>query len=326
MKSAADPVTAMSFEVHGRSRSFRAMASDITVWNESATARPEDAVEKVAEVFAQVEQECTRFNADSDLMRANAAGESWCTVGRYCFEAIAEAAQAHVRTGGMFDPRILRSLIALGYDRTLAFGSGVTDVKAVSGPRPQPWRARWEPGLDRERGAVLIGPDPIDLGGIGKGLAVRWAARRVALEYPVFYIEAGGDGYFAGGGPAGAGWQVGVEDPEGGAAPLAVLTLADEACATSSTRVRSWTVAGRSVHHLIDPRTGEPGRGGLRSVSVVHPDPATAEVWSKVLFLHGRSGIGEAAAAEDLAAVWVDEQGELGFSEAAQTFVMWRAR
>jgi thiamine biosynthesis lipoprotein len=79
------------------------------------------------------------------------------------------------------------------------------------------------------------------------------------------------------------------------------------------------------VHHLIDPRTGEPGMGGLRSVSVVHPDPATAEVWTKVLFLHGRSGIADAAAAVGLAAIWVDDQAVLETSEAAEPFVMWRA-
>jgi thiamine biosynthesis lipoprotein len=331
MSLAVQPAAALALvadpcEVADRSRAFRAMASDITVWNESAAARPEDAVEKVAEVFAQVEKECTRFSPDSDLMRANAAGDSWCIVGQYCFEAIAEAARAHLRTGGIFDPRILRSLIGLGYDRTLAFGPGVTDIKAVTRDRPGPARARWEPGLDPERSAVRIGPDPIDLGGIGKGLAVRWAARRIAPEFPVFYIEAGGDGYFAGHGPAGLGWQVGVEDPEGGATPLAVLTVADAACATSSTRVRSWTVGGRPVHHLIDPRTGEPGRGALRSVSVVHQDPATAEIWSKVLFLHGRSEIAGAAAVEDLAAIWVDEQGAVDVSPAAERFVTWRAR
>jgi len=314
-----------AFDSGGRSRTFRAMASEITVWNESAPAGSEDAVDTVAGIFAQVERECTRFDPASDLMRANAAGDSWCAVGGFCFEAIAEASRAHVRTGGIFDPRVLQSLVGLGYDRTLAFGSGVTEVRAVTGVRPGPARARWFPGLDRERSAVRIGPDPIDLGGIGKGLAVRWAAARLATEYPVFHIEAGGDGYFAGTGPAGEGWQVGVEDPEGGPAPLAVLTVVDMACATSSTRVRSWRVAGRPVHHLIDPRTGEPGTGALRSVTVVHPDPATAEVWSKVLFLHGRSGIADAAAALGVAAIWVDEQSGLEISEAAAPFVIWRA-
>lgn len=84
-------------------------------------------------------------------------------------------------------------------------------------------------------------------------------------------------------------------------------------------------MAGRAAHHLIDPRTGEPSLGGLRSVTVLAPDPADAEIWSKVLFLQGRAGIAEAVAARELAAVWVDDQGELGVSSAAEPSVIWRA-
>ena len=53
-------------------------------------------------------------------------------------------------------------------------------------------------------------------------------------------------------------------------------------------RVHAWTAAdGRAVHHLVDPRTGEPGGDGLLAVTVAGPDPAWAEVWSKTLFLEG---------------------------------------
>ena len=91
-------------------------------------------------------------------------------------------------------------------------------------------------------------------------------------------IEAGGDCCLAGDGPCNAGWQVAVEDPTGGATPVAVLSLSDLGVATSSVRIRHWQVGGRSVHHLIDPRTGEPAEGGLACVTVAGPDPAAAEV------------------------------------------------
>lgn len=50
------------------------------------------------------------------------------------------------------------------------------------------------------------------------------------------------------------------------------------------------------MHHLIDPTTGRPGGTGLLSVTTVASDPATAEVWSKCLFLQGADNIAEAAA------------------------------
>jgi len=39
--------------------------------------------------------------------------------------------------------------------------------------------------------------------------------------------------------------------------------------------VRAWLAPdGRRVHHLLDPRTGEPGGDGLVAVTVAAPDPA----------------------------------------------------
>ena len=89
---------------------------------------------------------------------------------------------------------------------------------------------------------------------------------------------------------------------------MAVLGLRDQACATSSIRVRRWTAGGPPVHHLIDPRTGEPGGDGLLSVTVTGPDPAEAEVCSKVLFLAGRQKV-RSVAVTGLRPLWVDTAG-----------------
>jgi thiamine biosynthesis lipoprotein len=186
-------------------------------------------------------------------------------------------------------------------------------------------REPWRPEFDHARHAVRVGPEPIDLGGIGKGLAVRWAAETLAETWPSFLITAGGDCYLAGGGPEGLGWQVGVEDPRAPDRHIAVLNISDAGCATSSTRVRRWTTAGRTVHHLIDPRTDAPGASGLSAVTVVGPDTAVSEVWSKVLFLRGSDGIAEAATAHGLAALWITEDGSVGISDAMDSLVIWQA-
>jgi thiamine biosynthesis lipoprotein len=137
-------------------------------------------------------------------------------------------------------------------------------------------------------------------------------------------VDAGGDCRFSGPGPEGAGWLVGVEDPRGGDTPLAVLSLLDTGCATSSTRVRRWQVDGKTVHHLIDPRTGASGGDGLLAVSVVHPDPAWAEVWSKALFLAG-ADIDAAASQQQLAALWVTEDGSLHVTDSVRPRLTWTA-
>ncbi len=263
-------------------------------------------------------------------MRANAAGQSWQPVPAECFEAIAEAQRAHEQTDGLFDPRVLGRLVELGYDHSLPFGTEQVqlDRPPEPSPAPRPVPRPWRPGLDRARGQVRIGPDPLDLGGIGKGLAVRWASAILAPAGSAHLINAGGDCYLAGPGPLGEGWPVGVEDPDGepGSDPVAVLRLRDQACATSSLRLRTWQRGEATVHHLIDPRTGASAVSGLRSVTVVGPDPALAEVWSKTLLITGAQAIAERAGREGLAALWVQDDGGLGTSQAIRDQVIWRAR
>ncbi|HZC27383.1 MAG TPA: FAD:protein FMN transferase, partial [Actinopolymorphaceae bacterium] len=312
---------------------FRAMATDVTVRVVAPRRGAAAAVAQARAVFGRVDRTCTRFDPTSPLMRANAAGRRWHQVPQMCFDALVEASRAHGETGGLFDPRVLRMLQAWGYTRTLPFDSGDVRVDPARDPLGRTRLARhrprrpWRPGLDPSGPAVRIGRHPVDLGGIGKGLAVRWSAARLSGSGAAYLVEAGGDCYLGGSGPDGDGWRVAVEDPRDGGAdkPIAVLALSETACATSSVRVRSWKVAGRPVHHLVDPRSGRPGGSGLLAVTVVHDDPAWAEVWSKALFLAGRLRIRHLAEHQRLAALWVSEYGTLSTSRAIRPSVCWRA-
>jgi len=322
----------VSSTLHGSdlTTTFRAMATEVSVRVVEPREGAANAVGRARAVFAAVETACTRFNPDSPLMRANARPREWHQLPPECFDAVTEAERAHRETMGLFDPRVLRTLERWGYDRTLAFETTEVAVQpgAPAGRHkrlPLATRRPWRPGLDHDGRAVRLGDEPIDLGGIGKGLAVRWAAGQLEAAGSATLVEAGGDIYAGGPGPEGSGWLIGVEDPNGGADPVAVLSVQDAGCATSSVRVRHWKVGDRQVHHLIDPRTGRPGGQGMAAVTVVHPDPAWAEVWSKSLFLTGRGGIRHEADARDLAALWVDEAGVVGSSRAMKPLISWEA-
>lgn len=276
------------------------------------------------QVVERVEAACTRFDPDSPLMRANADRTAWHQVPEECYLAVEQATRAHLETGGLFDPRVLDALLALGYDRTLPFRSGRVSVTGPAGAAAVPVTP-WRPGLDPARRAIRLGAARIDLGGIGKGLAVRLAAATLAGAGGSHLIEAGGDCHVAGDGPDGDGWQIGVEDPAGGDRPVAVLRLRDTGCATSSRRVRSWRVNGQQVHHLIDPRTGRSADSGLLSVTVLDPDPARAEVWSKSLLIAGRGRIAALAEQRRLPALWVDDRHRTAVSPAMAPSVIWEA-
>jgi thiamine biosynthesis lipoprotein ApbE len=217
----------------------------------------------------------------------------------------------------------------------------VRPARARSAPvRPAPVRpararsAPVRPAVEsaERRFRVTVPPVPVDMGGIGKGLALRWAgerARRLLPDGAGLLLEAGGDIVHRGTPPA-EGWRIGIEDPAAAGGDetesIVVVDLRSGAVATSSVAVRNWVGPdGRPVHHLLDPRTGEPARGGLIAVTVAAPDPAWAEVWSKALFLLGRDGIAEDARARGLAAWWVDDRGRLGMTPDARLRTAWAA-
>jgi len=303
----------------------RAMASTISIVTrrQPGSNGHGTAVAAATRVFRTVEATCSRFDPGSDLMRMNAAPTHWHAVPDLLYEAVLEAHRAYERTRGRFDPRVYRDLVRLGYDRSLPFAGGMVETPGTAGRRVPlgPWRPQFRGGRCPE---VHLGGTAIDLGGIGKGLSVRWAAQRLGRAHRDFLIDAGGDCLCRGEGPDGPGWRVGVEDPHGGPDPLAVLELRDRACATSSVRVRRWRTAGRAVHHLVDPRTGSPGGRGLTAVTVVGDDPAGAEVMSKVLFLYGRDRIGTEARRRHIAALWVTTDGGTSESPRMGRYVLWR--
>lgn len=301
-----------------------AMASAITV---RVTADHTDhdaatrAVEATLAVFHDVDRTCTRFDARSDLMRANAEPNAWHTVSPRCLHAVAEAYAAYRRTGGRFDPRVLVDLVRLGYDRSMRLGPPRDPgVDALFGHPPF---GEWRPRFRRATNELSLGGAGVDLGGIGKGLSLRWAARHLRDIGRGHLLDAGGDCLCAGVAPDGDRWKVAVEDPRGSDLPVAVLAVTDCAVATSSVRVRSWHVAGIKVHHLIDPATGRPGGEGLVSVTVVDADPAAAEVTSKCLFLTGVRGVATAAGHLGAAALWVDEERRVGWSQAMTPHLQW---
>ncbi len=323
----------MSEHVVESELTFRAMASDVTLRMVTADPGAEQALQRAKAVFDRVESACTRFDPSSPLMRANADPGRWHEAPWECVAAVEVASRAHHETHGLFDPRVFDTLVGLGYDRTLPFAGGEVRVgeqhrgqPTASREAPAPprsWLPRWEHDGDVHR--MHLDGARIDLGGIGKGLAVRWAAEELRDLGGTAMVEAGGDCQLIGSGPAGTGWRVGMEDPRGGGDPLVVFEISDEGCATSSVRIRHWKVDGRDVHHLIDPRTGRSGGDGLVAVTVIHPDAAWAEVWSKTLFLSGPDRIESVAADRGLAVAWVDSTGAVRLNPAAADRAIWVA-
>jgi thiamine biosynthesis lipoprotein len=306
--------------------SGRSMGSPISMTANSRAVSSRDlaALLKAAlDEFGAFDRACTRFDPESSLMRANRGGNVWVDVDARCADALDASITAYAMTDHRFDPRVHDDLLRLGYDHSRRLGPMSRRSRAALEPRNA--LPLWQPEIDVDNCRVRVGPHPVDLGGIAKGLAVDHVTKALAGAVDGILIDAGGDCWCGGRTSAGDSWRIGVEDPRGGTDPMAVLELSDLAVATSSVRICSWEVDGAPVHHLIDPRTGVPGGHGLAAVTVVSTTAAVAEVWSKVLFLEGLDGIADAAARRQTPCLWVETDGRLHVNGAMAKYVIWRS-
>ena len=252
----------------------------------------EQAAALVDAELAAVEQACSRFRPDSELMSLVRSDETWVRVSPLLAELLEAALQAARDTDGAVDPTLGSVLVGLGYDRDLddlpADGTG-TPVRVTR--RAASWRALALAG-DRLR---LSAGTQLDLGATAKAVAADRCARLVRDELlqgradAGVLVSLGGDVATAGSSPS-SGWQVAVQDLP--TDPAHQITLADGAAvATSSSSRRTWVQAGRLRHHLIDPRTGLPARSPWRSVSVVAPSCLEANVATTATMVKGSDGL-----------------------------------
>jgi FAD:protein FMN transferase len=256
----------------------------------AVTAEPTDesevrwALASAREEVAACERELSRFDLASDLSRLNAAGGRWTPVGRRLLEALGLALQAREATGGRFDPTVLPALAAAGYDRSFELLEE-REARWADG-----WRAGTAIELDTQNGRARLEPgSAVDLGGIGKGYAAGRALAAMLIGSPTLsggLVDLGGDIAVRGESPEGGPWLVAVADPRRSGETLAVLALDSGGIATSGRDARRFGPA-RSLHHLIDPETGESALGGPLTVTVVAPDPVSAEVHATTLAIAG---------------------------------------
>ncbi len=248
----------------------------------------------VDEVVAAIDRACNRFVPDSNISCCNREAGRWVTASPTFLEALDVALAAARDTGGVVDPTVGSALVALGYDRDF-------DQLLASEPearRLPPGRAAgWERvEIDRRGSRVRVPPGTsLDLGATAKALCVDRATGLVTLRLGIgVLVDIGGDLAVAGE-PAPGGWNIAVQESsqEAGGDPDCVVAVSDGALASSGTTVRRWKVGGTPVHHIIDPRTGEPAPPVWRMVTVSAPTCVEANVAATASIVWGRHALRE---------------------------------
>jgi len=221
------------------------------------------AVELLRAELDAVDAACSRFREDSEIERLHRDAGRAVEVTPLLAEALAVALRAARLTGGLVDPTVGAAVCSLGYDRDFA---AVTDGESGSAVPAPGWHRVL---LD---GTTVVLPKGIrlDLGATAKALAADHAARTIARRTGAgVLVNLGGDVSIAGDPPPG-GWRVAIADDHSVAAarPDVTVTLRSGGLATSGTAVRQWRRGSRTVHHIVDPRTGDVPEPCWRTVSV----------------------------------------------------------
>jgi thiamine biosynthesis lipoprotein len=269
--------------------------------------------------LAAIDRACSRFRADSELSRLNDRPGRTVQVSPLLFDALALALDAASVTNGDVDPTLGRALELAGYDRDWHLlptpGDGqaqgactdapVLKLRALSG-----WRSV---SLDAQTRTVRL-PHGVrlDLGATAKALAADRAATaaHTASGYGVL-VSLGGDIATAGPAPAG-GWRIHVTDDHrsDATAPGQTVSIRSGGLATSSTTVRRWSHDGRTMHHILDPATGNPANTCWRTVSVAAESCADANIACTASLVRGRSALDWLAELE-LPARLLDQDGSV---------------
>ena len=252
-----------------------------------------------------VDRQMSTWQADSDLMRLNAAPPGqWVELPEELLWVLATALQIGEQSGGAFD-------IGVG---ALVSACGFGPQAAAEQLPPRPPRAREALELDVPRRAARTHSRiSLDLNGIAKGFAVDQLARCLKKHgVHDFLVGIDGEMRAAGHKPDGSAWAVALEKPlRGRREVLGALELTDASIATSGD-YRHWRERdGTSVSHTMDPHSGAPLLSPLTSVSVICTSCMYADAWATALLVLGVEAGSRVAREQGLSAIFVVREGDV---------------
>jgi FAD:protein FMN transferase len=261
-----------------------------------------------------VDEACSRFRTDSELERAARLAGRPTMISERLAELLETALIAARDTGGDVDPTLGTALVRAGYDRDfdeVAAGPDRDLAATAQTRRPEPagyHRIDWQRIHLDGRMLTIPAQTRLDLGATAKAWTADRCADLVANRCGTGVLVAlGGD--IATAGPAADGWDILVQD--GPNEPACGVTIpAGAAIATSSTITRRWTDRDRTMHHILDPRSGEPAAPVWRTVSVVADTCVAANTASTAAIVQGERAL-DRLRSSGLAARLVDASGSV---------------
>ncbi len=257
-------------------------------WGESKILQKE-----VDRRLEKLNQQMSTYLPDSELSRFNnlAAG-NWFEVSAETAFVVDKALHYHQITAGASDVTVgpLVRLWDFGPGRhpigaKLKAPSEETIAAALKCSGANKLEVRHDPPSLRKNGDGL----EVDLSSIAKGYAVDVLAD-VLFEhgYQNFMVEIGGEVRAQGTRQDGKAWRIGVEKPDLNQSAIhQIVSLQDQALATSGDYRNFREFDGKKYSHIIDPKTGRPLPYRGWSVTLLAPTCLEADALATALLVMG---------------------------------------
>ncbi len=269
----------------------------------------------IESILNLVDEQMSTYRDDSELSRLNAnPSTNWIETSLDLVDVVDAAKRISRLTDGAFDVTV-GPLVNL-------WGFG-PHVRRESPPSADEIRGalsrvgygkvavrRSPPGIRKSKADIVI-----DLSAIAKGYAVDKISDHLAsLGLSDYLVEIGGDLRASGRNIHGAPWAIAIEKPApGGREVQRVVSITDQAVATSGDYRNYFETRGQRYSHTINPLTGFPVSHGLASVTVWSTSATEADAIATALMALGPEAGYTLARRQKLAAYFVART-ETGFT------------
>lgn len=261
----------------------------ISLVSDVASAQIETLYRELWKTIFLFERQFSRFLPGSELSAFNRNAGTKQVVSPEFHELLIAARDISHDTSGLYNPFILPALQASGYVRSRVPGHE-QDVVDDHSHKAVTTIDRLEIGDDWAR--IPYGT-ALDLGGCGKGYLADLLRRKLPNIVTGYWLSFGGDIAVGGQDDHGQPWTITIQLADSPAKSVGALTIS-AACgiATSGTTVHHGEKAGKTWHHLIDPRTRQPAETDVLLATVCDQSALRADVLAScAVILGSKQGI-----------------------------------
>ncbi len=283
---------------------------EITLAASEDIPEPDELQQGIETLLNQINQQMSTYIKESEISRFNASSSTeWFSISPDFAKVVSEALEVSKQTDAFFDPTVgpLVNLWHFGPDLStdkIPDDAIIKQTMEVVGYEKLHVRLR-PPAIRKEKAGLKI-----DLSAIAKGYAVDRVAGLLSEKgYQNYLVNIGGEVVARGKKNDQASWRLGIEKPvENQREVTQIVTLTNNAMATSGDYRNFYKIDGQKFSHTIDAKTGRPVTHSLHSVSVITETCMQADALATALMVMGPTRAWEYAQSHQLNVYLIYEQ------------------